>query len=456
MSLPANYTSPSEYFSDALTFLNKYQWIYRGPNNDIIVEKTLKNIPYEWCQYFKKSTLDRLKSFVNKETDLDIPKSLADFLHEVQSLTPTYEYNVEKLEFKFAHNCCLSSKKSHEILSLAPLVDTICKQNEINDIIDIGCGLGYLSHLLNDKYKYNVLGIDCSLKYIELAYKNQEKLHLNSKESVNFEAHFINEDSKNEIEKLIEKNFHKNEVKNNKICLVGLHACADLSITILDLFSKLDAVSSLVIMPCCYHRIKVKRETEVADFFENFPSSAVLKDLFSDAQAQVFIRRPFLRLACQQTANSFINMDKRELDIQSRNCFFRALLQAVATEEKCTVQRLKRKSGNTKTSGCIDEEFSMYVDNLGNNHKLAYKDRNLTLSEAGFREKMFEKWLEHKEDYDLVSILAGLQAAMQSLCENLLLLDRVEFLKERGYKSHVERVTNDCISPRCYALIAEK
>lgn len=69
---------------------------------------------------------------------------------------------------------------------------------------------------------------------------------------------------------------------------------------------------------------------------------------------------------------------------------------------------------------------------------------------------MHEKWKEHKNDSLLMEILTGLQASLQSLCENLVLLDRVEFLKEHGFHCTVRKVTDDLLSPRCYALVAVK
>lgn len=73
-----------------------------------------------------------------------------------------------------------------------------------------------------------------------------------------------------------------------------------------------------------------------------------------------------------------------------------------------------------------------------------------------FSPKIREKWNQHKSDYILLEVLTGLQASLQNVCENLVLLDRVEFLKENGFQCSVRKLTNDVLSPRCYALIVLK
>lgn len=78
------------------------------------------------------------------------------------------------------------------------------------------------------------------------------------------------------------------------------------------------------------------------------------------------------------------------------------------------------------------------------------------IDNSRIKEKMIEQWQLHKENERLVELLLGLQATIQSVCENLVLLDRVVFLKEKGVDCCVQKVTDDRMSPRCYALVATK
>lgn len=135
------------------------------------------------------------------------------------------------------------------------------------------------------------------------------------------------------------------------------------------------------------------------------------------------------------------------------------MLNSLIFSEKCEVRRLKRKSGvSMSNSGATEEErFKAYVNNLQCSHKLVRGDVSYFFtSDSEFKGKLLKKWSQHKGDCIAVKVLAALQASIQSLCENAILLDRIEFLKERGYQSYIRTVTNDGISPRCHALIARK
>lgn len=185
---------------------------------------------------------------------------------------------------------------------------------------------------MNSKYGYKVLGIECSKQYIDLALKNQEKSYRKSKNEVVFKEHYINSESSETIATLVKNNF--NSIGLTSSALVGLHACADLSITILDVFSELDFIKSLVIMPCCYHRIELQNATEKEELFFSFPISKTLNDVYNEFGAQKFLRRPFLRLSCQQSIGHFVTMTDKEHERHSRNLMFRCILQYVAEARK--------------------------------------------------------------------------------------------------------------------------
>lgn len=187
---------------------------------------------------------------------------------------------------------------------------------------------GYLSHLLYSNYNFKVLGIEGSNEKCKIALANQDNYYKDSQESVIFHEHFVTNDSVEYLQETIEQNF------NSDVCIVGLHACADLSITILDIFLKIDRIKSMVIMPCCYHRLQCKINEDQSETFQNFPKSSVLKRLFEKHKAESFIRRSFLRNACQYTSATISEMSENEHEVHGKNLLFRAILQAVAFESK--------------------------------------------------------------------------------------------------------------------------
>lgn len=123
------------------------------------------------------------------------------------------------------------------------------------------------------------------------------------------------------------------------------------------------------------------------------------------------------------------------------------------------VRRLKRKSGQKTAvdSNNCEDDFAVYMKNIQFSHILERNDGTasvkLEISDDTFTKRMWKKWEENNGDCYLVEVLTGLQAAIQSVCENVVLLDRVEMLKERGLDCIVEKVTDESVSPRCFALV---
>nr|CAI5844041.1 unnamed protein product [Callosobruchus analis] len=329
MSLPAPYLSSTDYISDCLDFLKSYQWLYNYYNTRVLVNNVFENFPLDWIDYFNNITNEELNVFPLNQLKEECPRTLQDLMHKIGSLKPIVE--VESIECVAEPLCNyggLSQKKYHEIMNMAAFVNDICIQYKLNFVLDVGSGLGYLSHLLNTRYNYKVLGIECKSDFVKLAYANQEKHHQNCRSLVKFEEHFISSESADKLKELYETHFSSIEPSTG--CLVGLHACADLSICILELFSKLDFIKCLVIMPCCYHRIELENESEGRERFKNFPSSDKFKHVFKAYEADTFLRRPFLRLACQQTHFSFVNMSEEEHENHAFKFLCRTILQEVA------------------------------------------------------------------------------------------------------------------------------
>lgn len=126
----------------------------------------------------------------------------------------------------------------------------------------------------------------------------------------------------------------------------------------------------------------------------------------------------------------------------------------------CQVKRLKRKSGHKTTSSYnCEDDFGVYLKRIQNSHILEQNNASsekLNINDDRFTKNMWKKWQDNKSNCYLMEVLTGLQAAIQSVCENFVLLDRVEFLNEKGFHCVIEKVTNDSISPRCYALVTTR
>lgn len=183
-----------------------------------------------------------------------------------------------------------------------------------------------------------MLAIEGDPNKVAIAKKNQRQKYPDSiiGNSVRYVEHFITENSSESLSELL--NEFDSELTSTTVaracCITGLHACADLSITILELFTQLEFAKSLVIMPCCYHRLQMlaNDDDDGREIFKYFPVSNLMKLLFDEFDASRFMRKPFLRLACQQTIYSFSEMSYEEHQIHAQNLLYRAILQDVAEQ----------------------------------------------------------------------------------------------------------------------------
>lgn len=162
------------------------------------------------------------------------------------------------------------------------------------------------------------MGIEGSSEKVRLAKTLQEKFP-ESKGFIKYFEHFITIESEEQIKEAVK------DFQTNRICITGLHACADLSVIMLELFTKLEMAKSLVIMPCCYHRMN-----QVDGNFENFPASNLVKELIDLHGMRNILNVPFLRLACQNSVDGFKNLTAQQHEEHANNGLFRAILQDVA------------------------------------------------------------------------------------------------------------------------------
>lgn len=60
----------------------------------------------------------------------------------------------------------MSPKKVHEVLTMAQLVGAVCKEEKINEVVDIGAGEGYISHMLAKIFNLKVTAVEANEKII--------------------------------------------------------------------------------------------------------------------------------------------------------------------------------------------------------------------------------------------------------------------------------------------------
>lgn len=266
----------------------------------------------------------------------------------------------------------LSHKKQHEIIHLAHLVHAQCESQDIKTIVDLGAGLvrnlsfipiyicickysignkipitflklfyninslqGYVCQLLYHLYGYQVLGLEKSQGNINNARNRQMKLYPDSLSHVKYNCCDLTRDSVASIETILHNEFQA----KSDVCLIGLHACGDLSTYASKIFQDMKAARVFIMIPCCYHKLSISKSTKIStgsekQYFNNFPLSSCLKSVINNSNFDIgsFLRQPFLRLACQEPADRWYNMSIEAHNEHSFHVLARAVLQLYAVK----------------------------------------------------------------------------------------------------------------------------
>ncbi|XP_075167966.1 putative methyltransferase-like protein 25 [Haematobia irritans] len=469
MARSASFDSNYEYFKQVIKFLRKYSWAYEEANTCFIKSKTLEKMPKEFHHYFQNITTEDLNLFPQVHEPLvnnKPPHSVLEFRQQLAILIPANAFSDpltgdKLIEVDNMRN--MNLKKRHEIQRLANIINRELKFRRKCVLVDFGCGLGYLSEIL---YKYNknflILGLESDPHRVEAANKRLRSYVSKDTKNIEYSEHYITEESKDFITKSIENLLHSNEDKESTVApstaIIGLHACADLTITSMKLFLEMSHVKNLIIMPCCYHKMKMSSNNLE---FQNFPLSCALKEVLyeehSNGSSYVhYLNRPFLRLACQQTVKRWQKSSKEQHEIHGLEMFLRGTAEALTNKEGEMVAKSKKHFELGSISNVDFEMFSQL-------YHLKSKNDSIKVDWTQAHRQEFHNILQTYPDGDkLAEGLTCLQTSMQKLCENLVLYDRLCYIKEMASELklnlnvHYEKLMDEELSPRCYALVAEK
>jgi hypothetical protein len=183
----------------------------------------------------------------------------------------------------------MAEKKIHEVERLSALISNLCERKDINQVLDLGAGQGYLDIVLSNCYGLTVLGVDDDSQQTCGAMKRSEKklkqaakefshipkkyqgrlYHLNKK--VSFADTFDSLLKEAEEKSFVDR--RKRDQISDDWLVCGLHTCGDLSPASISLFLKSNA-SILVNVGCCYNKLsELFDKEEISQETCGFPMS---------------------------------------------------------------------------------------------------------------------------------------------------------------------------------------
>lgn len=242
-------------------------------------------------------------------------------------------------------------------------------------------------------------------------------------------------------------------------CLSGLHTCGNLAPSCLRIYGENQQIMAVCNIGCCYHLLNeqfsefiyrsIRRQRSSESIQCDYePPNEPIEPSYGFPMSQYLIEcetklgRNARMLACQSIDRI---VDRKELP--NDHLFYRALLE-VLIQRKCPKYLNRIEVGRHKQ--CYS--FAEYVrKSTRKNPFLPFDDIDDTeLNELHDEFRTAERFLD---------IYHLMRVSIAAIVENILLLDRFLYLKERETHngiSYLVRFFDPVVSPRCYGLVAMK
>uniref|UniRef100_A0A182YKP2 Methyltranfer_dom domain-containing protein n=1 Tax=Anopheles stephensi TaxID=30069 RepID=A0A182YKP2_ANOST len=363
----------------------------------------------------------------------------------------------------------MNVKKCHEVEVAAAAVASLCtamvsgtgSAARLEDIlvIDAGDGKGYLSSRIALEHGIKVLGVDCNEENTSNAEKRLERLKNKipkavRKSNLEEDEHFTNLVRENNLNTLYRTatqliDFNTNLIElaaeyfptgnHSTFCLCGLHTCGNLGPNCLRLFHENPTIEGICNVGCCYH---LMQEQFVVDEFYN-PTKAADNPGYGFPMSSYLQGRSFaLGRNARNLAAESIERACANRENPSDKLGYRALLQVVFLERG---EKKSHQVGRLKCGGFV-EYVRKSVRRLGLTEGVTIADECLLELQARFAVEL-----------EQLKVFYLLRQQFAPVIETLILLDRLLYLWECGYeRSFLVKLFEPVVSPRCYALIAQK
>ncbi|XP_022886391.1 protein RRNAD1 isoform X2 [Olea europaea var. sylvestris] len=546
-----------EWIRAIVNFLKPYRFFLDAHVVNFFKERLWVAVDREWMDCLRKEPVDDLLRIPSGVIQDHWPASLKEFVLTLRSLSlPREQADLQKvfpgLQVASLNNVLsqgMNHKKKHEIEALSAVISSIASRVGANTIVDVGSGQGYLAQVLSFEYQLSVIAIDASSHHGRITDARAErikkhymaKLRRSQLESRGLSTpktvtcRVLSSDTLKALgSSLLQKDDEKpnnngvnidekplegsvgNELTsslyaNGKplLVLAGLHACGDLSVTMLRTFIECTDVRAVVSIGCCYNLLSegiVEADTQCG-----FPMSKGVKS------AGLLLKKNARDLACQSAerwrglgeAACLHNFELHafraafqmvlfqhypEIIIKSpsigrqgkalrRRHHRRTLVSGADIAESLSQKNCENEtswpaiscteSADAEEGSTCNDAASIYEDS---SHCISRNcDTNLTDRYSMFvnfcRSGLHRLGLHNSQDInfsglwkqaepfaELIGPYWTLRAALGPVLETLLLLDRLLFLQESSnmVEAVILPIFDPVLSPRNVALIAKK
>jgi len=367
----------------------------------------------------------------------------------------------------------MPEKKMHEVCQMSKFVSSLSSAHQVQSLVDIGSGKGYLSQVLTAWYKIPVLAMDCqeiNTKGADRREKNlaerweglmvraeERKEGKNPSKWKQRKKKTVKQDTKTEdsgsdsllvnvtqfVESgsdcglLVEKHLG---TSGDKFGIVGLHTCGDLAAASIRTFLSSPGAKILCNIGCCYRPLTEQFSYNNSDPTNQqnagFPLSSYLQSCnYSLGRlARTLAAQPLSRLASSPR-------------LPDKSLLWRAVLQAIAAKVAPHLSWQQMMVGNIAAKS---DSFVEYAKKCFDKFEVDIGMSDQELSELyQEQENKFAKKLNAFYQF---------RALFAPLVESIILVDRLVFLEEESCVKdcYLVKMFDSSISPRSYAVVATK
>ncbi|CAJ0931857.1 unnamed protein product, partial [Mesorhabditis belari] len=384
------------------------------------------------------SSLSTARVHVGRPEDL---LSLFEINEKSDELMPDFSLSLS-IELKRK----IKAKKLHEIERILEVIRCARLKSQFENVVDIGAGVGHLTRAISMSLPVRVHSIEGNEKLVSAARKLDSKF---SSLLVSDESTWIKPERKAEYVSLNAET--KIPGEDAGVCLVGVHACGDLSSTIIRMFTKHPQITCLILFGCCYHKLNAGADKlyqqkwgKCAETMDcnietlGYPLSNGLTSSFTYAARE---------LACYAREQY---MASEDFDIRQQ--IFRALLEWIVV--RSTIDQLNgpvRHLPFHGVSASANLEFGSYIHEMLKPYPELLEPVKNTLSSMDLDIDDFVK----RSTSSFLSILA-LRIMIAPLIESCIVDDRVQYIRDAGHSAISFPLFNSVVSPRNICIAAFK
>jgi hypothetical protein len=406
-------------FLEIQDFLKPYQRIWQ---NEILLlyPDPLKDYPDSW--------LKDLSRFSSKEDVMRLERKEVQGLIEEESLIAFYHQMEELIRLPFTAPLppmpedsftflYMIPKKQHEIKKLAPLIHHLSKAHQIDEIIDIGGGIGLLAQTLVNQYNLKVCSIDLDPVLQKTGYERHLKNAKHPNNLVRYEQVKVEIGGKKFAELLV-----------GKVLTVGLHTCGPLAVAQLKASAEKKA-EVIINFGCCYHKLEHHHEAQNISEFAKAHTPYVLS-----------------RYALTLSSRAHRKLEEKDFDLKQKVKLYRYAIHFLFHDHYGMREFVGL--GNSKPS-LYDESFGHYaLEQMARLEILPKHTKN-----------ELDDYFNNLDRQNLISkmLAAGLiRDAFGRALELYILLDRAIYLEEQGYHAELLQCFDEIVSPRNVGLVVTK